>query len=165
MPMNQGLIPEFDHEMANTRKTLERVPDNKWDWKPDPKSGTLGWLANHVAGMTLWAADTFTTDSFDFAPGGKQVEMPNAKNRAELMAIFDKGVKETRKALDAIAEALDRDKSYVVNDALAAYVETHRWQAEHIRQGLRRLNYLQLHKQDDVNLLRLHPRCTLQVFF
>jgi len=44
---------------------------------------------------------------------------------------------ETRKALDAIAEALDRDRSHVVNDALAAYVETHRWQVEHIRQGLR----------------------------
>jgi predicted transcriptional regulator len=44
---------------------------------------------------------------------------------------------ETRKALDAIAEALDRDRSHVVNDALAAYVETHRWQAEHIREGLR----------------------------
>lgn len=44
---------------------------------------------------------------------------------------------ETRKALDAIAEALDRDRSHVVNDALAAYVETHRWQVEHIRRGLR----------------------------
>ena len=44
---------------------------------------------------------------------------------------------ETRKALDAIAQSLDRDRSHVVNDALAAYVETHRWQTEHIRQGLR----------------------------
>ena len=44
---------------------------------------------------------------------------------------------ETREALDAIAEALDRDRSHVVNAALAAYVETHRWQAQHIRQGLR----------------------------
>ncbi len=44
---------------------------------------------------------------------------------------------ETRSALDAIATALDRDRSYVVNEALAAYVETHRWQIEHIRQGLR----------------------------
>jgi predicted transcriptional regulator len=44
---------------------------------------------------------------------------------------------ETREALDAIAEALDRDRSHVVNEALAAYVETHRWQIEHIRQGLR----------------------------
>ena len=44
---------------------------------------------------------------------------------------------ETREALDAIAEALERDRSHVVNEALAAYVETHRWQVEHIRQGLR----------------------------
>jgi predicted transcriptional regulator len=44
---------------------------------------------------------------------------------------------ETREALDAIAEVLDRDRSHVVNEALAAYVETHRWQMEHIRQGLR----------------------------
>lgn len=44
---------------------------------------------------------------------------------------------ETREALDAIAEALDRDRSHVVNEALAAYVETHRWQVDHIRQGLR----------------------------
>jgi predicted transcriptional regulator len=43
----------------------------------------------------------------------------------------------TREALDTIAEALDRDRSHVVNEALAAYVEMHRWQLEHIRQGLR----------------------------
>ncbi len=44
---------------------------------------------------------------------------------------------ETREALDAIATALDRDRSHVVNEALAAYVEMHRWQVRHIRQGLR----------------------------
>ena len=45
--------------------------------------------------------------------------------------------KETRDALDAIATALDRDRSYVVNEALASYIETHQWQVEHIRRGLR----------------------------
>jgi len=44
---------------------------------------------------------------------------------------------ETRGALDAIATALDRDRSYVVNEALAMYIETHQWQIEHIRRGLR----------------------------
>ena len=44
---------------------------------------------------------------------------------------------ETRKGLDAIAQALDRDRSHVVNEALAAYLQTHRWQIKHIRQGLR----------------------------
>jgi predicted transcriptional regulator len=47
---------------------------------------------------------------------------------------------ETKQALDTIAATLDRDRSYVVNDALAAYVETHRWQIEHIRGGLREAN-------------------------
>jgi predicted transcriptional regulator len=44
---------------------------------------------------------------------------------------------ETRDALDAIAANLDRDRSYVVNEALEGYIELHRWQIEHIRQGLR----------------------------
>jgi predicted transcriptional regulator len=44
---------------------------------------------------------------------------------------------QTREALDGIAAALDRDRSYVVNQALAAYVDTNHWQIEHIRQGLR----------------------------
>jgi predicted transcriptional regulator len=43
----------------------------------------------------------------------------------------------TRAELDAIAAAQDRDRTYVVNEALAAYLEMHRWQIEHIRQGLR----------------------------
>jgi predicted transcriptional regulator len=44
---------------------------------------------------------------------------------------------ETREALDAIAASLDRDRSFVVKEALSAYVDTHRWQVDHIRQGLR----------------------------
>lgn len=44
---------------------------------------------------------------------------------------------DTKKALDALAVALDRGRSYVVNEALSAYLEMHRWQLEHIRQGVR----------------------------
>jgi predicted transcriptional regulator len=43
----------------------------------------------------------------------------------------------TKQALDEIAEALDRDRTYVVNEALAAYVDIHEWQCRHIQQGLR----------------------------
>ncbi|HYL45907.1 MAG TPA: DinB family protein [Candidatus Limnocylindrales bacterium] len=101
MALNQALLPEFDNEMANTRKTLERAPDSKWEFKPHPKSGTLGWLANHVAMMPGWAASMFQTDSFDVAPGGKQVQMPNGKNRKELLAIFDEGAKQAHAGLAA----------------------------------------------------------------
>lgn len=105
MSIAQSMLPEFDHEMANTRKTLERVPDDKWDWKPHPKSGTMGWLANHIAFMPGWAVDTLTTDSFDFMPNGVMVEMPNSKNRAEVLAMFDKGVAATREALTNTTDA------------------------------------------------------------
>jgi len=67
--------------MANNRKTLERVPENKWDWKPHPKSGTMGWLANHIALFPGWLAHTFVSESLDIAPGGKQIEQPSARNR------------------------------------------------------------------------------------
>ena len=50
MAINQALIGEFDHEMANTRKAIERVPDAKFDWKPHAKSMSLGDLAMHIAG-------------------------------------------------------------------------------------------------------------------
>lgn len=99
MALNQALLGEFDNEMANTRKTLERIPDSKWEFKPHPKSGTLGWLVNHIILFPGWLADTFKTDSFDFAPGGKQVEMPSAKNRKEALAIFDQGVAAARESL------------------------------------------------------------------
>lgn len=42
-----------------------------------------------------------------------------------------------RDSLDQIATNLDRDRSYIVNEALTAYVELHKWQIEHIQQGIR----------------------------
>jgi len=56
----------------------------------------------------------------------------------------------TREALEAIATALDRDRSHVVNEALAAYVETHRWQVQHIRQGLREADAGKFASEKDV---------------
>ena len=53
MPMNQGFLAEWDQEMGSTRKTLERVPDAKWDWKPHTKSGTMGWLTLGWAVISL----------------------------------------------------------------------------------------------------------------
>ena len=54
MSISASLLPEFDQEMANLRKTLERVPDGKFDWKPHPKSNNMGWLANHLANLPSW---------------------------------------------------------------------------------------------------------------
>ena len=63
MPIGDMLLSEFDQEMANTRKLLECVPDDKMDFKPHAKSMTLGRLAGHVAELPMWATTTLTTDN------------------------------------------------------------------------------------------------------
>ena len=105
MPMNQAFLAEFDHEIANTRKTLERVPEDKFGWKPHPKSGTMIWLAAHVAQIPGWCKETFTLNELDIAPPGQPAPTPAApKSRQELLALFEKCVTAGRAAL---AQATD----------------------------------------------------------
>lgn len=100
MAIKDALLPEFDQEMASTRKTLERVPDDKQGWKPHPKSGTMGWLANHIATLVGWTVDTLEKDSFDVAPAdGSKVEMPKTETQKQLLAVFDQGAARARAAL------------------------------------------------------------------
>jgi uncharacterized damage-inducible protein DinB len=107
MTIGQSLLGEFDQEMAGTRKTLERLPDQKWNWKPHDKSGTVGWLAGHIATMPGWITMTMQTEKFDYAPvGGAPYEPPKMENRQQILAEFDKGVAEARKA---IAGAIDAE--------------------------------------------------------
>src|SRR2546427_6295044 len=54
MTIAESLVPEFDQEMATTRKLLERVPSDRGTWKPHPKSFALGHLAQLVARMPGW---------------------------------------------------------------------------------------------------------------
>ena len=70
MPISQTILPEFEHEMANTRKTLERVPDDKFNWKPHEKSSSLGTLATHLSNIPSWTKNTFEADELDVAPPG-----------------------------------------------------------------------------------------------
>jgi uncharacterized damage-inducible protein DinB len=100
MQIRDALLPEFDQEMANTRKMLERVPDGKWGWKPHPKSFSMGDLAAHIMNLPGWMVDTIEKDSFDFAPvDGPKYVMPTAKSNKELLEKFDQFVAAARKAL------------------------------------------------------------------
>ena len=107
MGLSESLLPEFDNEMASTRKTLERVPLDKSDWKPHEKSMAMGGLATHLSNIPTWAVFTIDQDSLDLAPGGEP--LPNAelaKSQQELLATFDDNV---AKARTAIAGASDAD--------------------------------------------------------
>jgi uncharacterized damage-inducible protein DinB len=92
-----ALLPEFDREMTTTRKLLERVPDDKFEWKPHPKSMSLGQLAQHVATIPSWGSVTITQPGIDL--GGSN-QLPPMKTRADLLAAFDKNVADTRAALN-----------------------------------------------------------------
>ncbi len=100
MTISEILLPEFDHEMANTRKTLERVPDDKMGWKPHEKSGTMGWLATHLANLPHWGKDIVEKDSFDIAPAKGDAPRPSQpKTRKELLEVFDRNVAGARAAI------------------------------------------------------------------
>ena len=105
MAINKALLSEFDYEMANTRKTIERVPEDKFDWKPHDRSMTMGGLATHIANIPTWASRAIRQDSFDMAPqGGPPARATLAGSRNELLETFDKNVADAR---SAISEASD----------------------------------------------------------
>jgi uncharacterized damage-inducible protein DinB len=112
MKISDALLPEFDQEMANTRKCLARIPDDKFSYKPHPKSFEMGALAMHIATMLEWGVVTLNSDNFDYAPvGGEPYVAPKAKDNAELLAIFDKNSAGFRAAL-AAAENEDMMKPW-----------------------------------------------------
>lgn len=78
---------QFIEEGATTRKMLSRVPDDKFDYKPHPKSMDMKRLTTHIADLPGWIHMTFTTDEIDFA---KPYEQPNITNNKELMDYFEK---------------------------------------------------------------------------
>lgn len=105
MPIAQAMLPEFDQEMASTRKTLERVPDKKLDWRPHPKSGTMAWLAGHVANLPSWVNITFDQDTLDLAPAGAPPQQPQLpKSTQEILAAFDKNSAAARAALAKVSD-------------------------------------------------------------
>ena len=80
------MLNEFDHEMANTRKTLERIPENQLQFKPHEKSWTLRELAGHVAQVPGWLTMTLQTAELDVS--GPFPE-PKLDTKADVLATFD----------------------------------------------------------------------------
>ena len=105
MSFAQLLLPEFEQEMAGTRKVLERIPDDKADWKAHSKSNTIGWVGAHLVEIPGWVEGTLTQDSWDIQPpGGEPYRTPPWTNRAEMLAQFDKNVADAKRAIAATAD-------------------------------------------------------------
>jgi uncharacterized damage-inducible protein DinB len=92
-----AFIAELKQEAIATRKCLERISEDKFDYKPHEKSMTFSQLAVHVAEMIGWATVTIKTEQLDFATDYKPFE---AKTNAELIEFFEKNLAEAIEALE-----------------------------------------------------------------
>jgi len=100
MAIRDAILPEFDHEVANTRKVLERVPEGKPDYKPHEKSMPMGRLAGHTAELPGWAKETILRDSIEVGPGAPQQHAPLVMaSRKQLLEEFDKRAAAGRAAI------------------------------------------------------------------
>jgi uncharacterized damage-inducible protein DinB len=105
MTIAETLLPEFDLEMATTRRVIERVPNDKGKWKPHPKSFSMGHLAQLVAGMPSWITNMVRETELDLSkyPGYSY------EKTEDLVKSFDRNVAEARKAI-----AASKDSDYTV---------------------------------------------------
>lgn len=104
MGLAEPLLAELEAEGVATRKVLERMPDDKFDWKPHEKSLTIRQLASHVADMPGWVSFTLDQDVMDVATAPQPEGVESA---ADLVAFFDRQMASAREALrNASDEAL-----------------------------------------------------------
>ncbi len=101
MSISDSILPEFDLEMSGTRKVIERVPDDKLDWKAHEKSNTMGWVACHLAEIPGWVEGTLTQDSWDLNPvGGEPYQALELGSQQEILDSFDANVATARKRIE-----------------------------------------------------------------
>jgi len=141
MKMKDSLIAEFERESQTTRRHLERLPDDKLDWRPHEKSFTAGGLASHIAELISWADSILNLDELDIDPA--TYKPYQASSVADLLKTFDDNVGACRQVLAGAADAtleqswrfkmmgrllFERPKAEVFRDFILSHVIHHRGQ-------------------------------------
>ena len=104
MPISALLLPEFDAEIATTRTVLERVPDDRIEFKPHEKAFPMGHLAQLVAMIPGWTTAIITQTEFDIAPKDGPKSVYEFQPVSKLLALFDKGVAEVRPLIASVSD-------------------------------------------------------------
>ncbi|HET8573307.1 MAG TPA: DinB family protein [Edaphocola sp.] len=129
------LIPIFSKELEQesviTRKMLERIPDDKYDWQPHSKSMTIRQLSTHIAELPTWITMALTTDELDFEKNEYKPTMIN--NTKELIKLFEQSLDNGRSQLLPENEAI-LDKVWTLRSGNEIYSQTSK--AEVIRMAL-----------------------------
>ena len=113
MNIVDALQKEFEHEAQTTRKLFERLPDDKLEWQPHPKSFTAAELASHITECVGWTVSIFNEDEIDIDPTTYKPYI--AKSTAELLETFAENVARSKEALaGATEEILDKPWAFKV---------------------------------------------------
>ncbi|AXG74426.1 DinB family protein [Flavobacterium arcticum] len=91
------LLEELNQEAAITRKFLERIPEDKYNWQPHPKNMPMKVLATHIAELPGWVNTAVTTDGLDFS--ATPYEPKDVKSTGELIAFFEENLNSAKEAL------------------------------------------------------------------
>ncbi len=141
MNLKDSLIAEFEREAQTTRKHLERLPDDKLDWRPHEKSFTAGGLAAHIVESISWADSICNLDELDIDPA--TYKPYEATSVAELLKTFDDNVAKSKQVLAGVSEAtleqpwrfkmagqlyFERPKADVFRDFILSHIIHHRGQ-------------------------------------
>jgi uncharacterized damage-inducible protein DinB len=101
MTIGESFLPEFDAEMATTRRVLERVPSERGEWKPHPKSFALGHLAQLVARMPGWLPRMLKNSEIELTA----FPAYSLESTPKLLSEFDRNVKDAREAFSTVPDA------------------------------------------------------------
>jgi uncharacterized damage-inducible protein DinB len=153
MKITELLIAELEREAVGIRKTLERVPEGRNDWKPHEKSMPLGYLATIVATIPAWLDMVVNMDELDInPPGGPKFQPQPWRTRTELLEQFETSLKRGREVLQGTTDDHLLNTSWRMLAAGKVMSEQPRYVA--IRDGV--LNHMAHHRGQLTVYLRLN---------
>ena len=105
MNIAEILLPEYDNEIGVTRRVLERVPDDRAEWKPHPKAFSMAHLAQLVAMLPSWVDQVMGRTELDIAPTSGPTMAYSNQKVSTLLTTFDAGAAAGRTALIRATDA------------------------------------------------------------
>jgi uncharacterized damage-inducible protein DinB len=153
MKITELLLAELDREAVGIRKTLERIPEGKNDWKPHPKSMPLGPLSTIVATIPAWLEMVVNMDELDInPPGGPKFKPQEWKTRRDLLEQFEASLKKGREVLKKTTDDHLFNTKWRMLNAGKLMSEQTRYEA--VRDGV--LNHMAHHRGQLTVYLRLN---------
>jgi uncharacterized damage-inducible protein DinB len=97
MRIADSILMEIDQEAATTRRVLEQVPEDRFGWRPHPKSMTLGELALHVAQTQGRVAEAASLDAMEAPDFGSR---PSPETKSQLLSEFEASVAQAKEVVN-----------------------------------------------------------------